>query len=279
MTFASALQTLAIALGALLGLQPADPAAPLADMTVTATTAPAASAEALAALDRLEQAGRQYPALASQVEYTVEDLAFADRETRTGKVFYQQAPQPAGPDRFRISFDTVQAGLQGPRVREEVDYVFDGYWLTSRKPRIKQMVRYQVARPGEPATDALKLGKGPFPVPFGQQKDEVLRQFTVTTRPARPGDPANADYLRLVPRQRPEEGGLAVKELEMWIDVRGLPVRIRSVDDQNAKITVVRFAEIDTAPRLTDETFALPRPPSDWEFRIEPLRDGAQIAP
>jgi hypothetical protein len=53
-----------------------------------------------------------------------------------------------------------------------------------------------VLRPGE-KVNLLKLGEGPFPLPIGQKRDDVKRQFDVTlAKPEKGVDPAYAPGRR-----------------------------------------------------------------------------------
>ena len=193
----------------------------------------------------------------------------------TGKVYYQASAgdQPA---RFRIHFDTVREGTgeKAKTFKSVEDFVFDGAWLTTRKEKIKQQVRYQVAPPGE-KIDALQLGKGPFPVPFGQKAETVLKYFTVETRPAKDSDPPGTDYIKMT--ARPErKGELSVVWLEMYVQRDGqkhpgLPVRIVA-EDRSENRKTVQFETVQTPARHAGDTFTLAVPGADWEVRVEPYR-------
>lgn len=227
------------------------------------------------ALDRLETAGERYTRITAAIEYQLYEPVFDTRETRTGQVFYQKDPAGEDPTKFRIQFLTLREGADAPTLRDETDYVFDGLHFISRKARIREFRRWQVARPGEAdPTNALELGRGPFPVPFGQRKADVLRLFEVsTTPPAEGADPnAPASYLRLVPRPNQAEP-MNIREIEMWIDRTGLPRRIRTVDREGSQTTTVTFTEVRTnaEAQIEPRTFDLPHPPPDWDYRYEPL--------
>ena len=62
-----------------------------------------------------------------------------------------------------------------------MDWAFDGQFLTEVKHRIKQQTRYQLAAEGQ-KIEPMRLGKGPFPLPFGQKVEEVVKYFDVTSR-------------------------------------------------------------------------------------------------
>ncbi len=240
-------------------------AAPAASAPATAPAAETINPAAMKILKRLEAAAEKYPRLTADLDYHVEMLQLADTEHRTGKVYYQAAAGKE-PAKFRIHFDTLRQG-DGVKAKRVVDYVFDGAWLTVRKERIKQMIRYQVAPPGQ-KIDPLQLGKGPFPVPFGQKAETVVRHFTPSTRPADKSDPPKADYLKLQTREAFQRE-MNLVWIEMWVSRdRGLPVKIVAMDRSENRTTVL-FKNIATPKAFPRQTFELPRPPAGWEYRVE----------
>jgi len=234
------------------------------------TTRPAGEVEKL--LDKLQAAGVKYTALSAEVEYVEEEVLFADRTAYTGKVYYQKDPAAKGPARFRIHFDTAKQGRV--KTKEDRDYVFltnaKGQWFITRNARTKQFSEYHVAPPGA-SVDPLKLGKGPFPVPFGQDKADVLKLFEASTRKRTSKDPKGTSYLKLIPRPK-AKADLKVRKIEIWVNADdGLPVKIRTEDADGQVIKTATFRKLDKDPKLTDKTFRLPPPPDDWEYQVVPL--------
>ena len=217
-------------------------------------------------LAQIEQAGQDSPAITADIEYHVDQQLTGDSEHRTGSVKYQAAGEDESA-RFYVGFDTLALG-EGPTMADEVEYAFDGRWLTIAKHRIKQMTRYEVAAEGQ-RIEAFKLGKGPFPLPFGQEADDVIKFFLPTTRPLRDGEPKGAEYLKLVPRPRYLRR-MSFVRLEMWIDLkRHLPVKLIS-RDQPGSITTVAFKNIQTPKSFPAEMFRLPRK-AGWSYTEKPL--------
>jgi len=232
----------------------------------TTASAPAVDPAARKILDDLEQAGEKYATIQADIDYTVIMKQTGDSEERTGWVAYQKEADKA-PAKFRIQFITlVQGG--GAKLADKVDYAFDGQWMIVAKDRIKQMTRYQVAAPGE-KVEPLRLGKGPFPLPFGQKAEDVLRLFDAKTRPPQDKDPPNTRYLKLIPLEKADEQMDFVR-LELWID-RGtnLPVKIVS-EDTSKNVTTVVFKDIKTDVKLDKGMFDLPRP-FGWQVEVKPL--------
>ena len=225
-------------------------------------------------LDALEAAGLKHQTIRTDVNYEVKNPSLGDTETRTGYVQYQKN-DPKDFTRFRIHFGTLeQSG--GPRVKEEMDYAFgpdkDGtQWMIIGNAANKKIQRLQVARAGE-AVDPLKIGEGPFPIPFGQKTQDVLKCCDVTTRPAKPGDPANTDYIKLIPKPGYEDK-LNFAKLEMWVDRNlALPVKIVSTE-HNKTATTVDFIKdkIKINEKINPDDFMIVRP-AGWSLEVKPLK-------
>lgn len=249
---------------------------PIALTTRPATGAAGLSARTRSLLDQLEKAGREYPAIRADIDYKVVNPKLGDSESRTGWIAYQRGGQKQ-PARFRVHFDTLRQG-EGRTVKDQLDYAFDGRWLTVVKHRIKQIARYEIVAEGEKA-QPLKLGKGPFPLPFGQEADDVIKFFLPTTRPLGPlgpgpgalrdGEPKDTDYLKLVPRPQYRRR-MSFTRLEMWVSrKRFLPVKIIS-RDHSKNITTVVFKNIKTPKSFPADMFRLPRK-AGWTYTEKPL--------
>jgi outer membrane lipoprotein-sorting protein len=237
-------------------------------------SAPAADPKVVKILEGLEQAGEKFKTIQADLDYQVQDRLTGDQEQRTGIVRYASATEKQ-PARFRVTFDTLRMGRRGPRVADKVDYAFDGQWLTIAKHKIREMTRYQVAAPGE-KVEPLKLGEGPFPLPFGQQADEVLRQFEVTLRETKKGDPENADYLRLIPRDRRSDQEILY--IDMWVDREShLPVKIAS-RGTDKKVTTAIFKDVKTDVKFEEGTFHMAKP-AGWQYTVKPLEKATDARP
>ncbi len=271
--------TAALAAMALIGCLKADPktAKTPASGTGAATTSTPASAtssapvvdpKALDILQQLEQAGLKYPRITADLDFTVLNLEAGDRRRRTGKIYYQSKTKTSR-QKFRIAFKTLQQD-DGPVTSREVDYAFDGEFMTIRKAKIKQMERYQI--PPEQQDAPLRLGKGPFPMPFGQKVADVIKHFRVITRPPKKGDPKDTAYLKLITRPS-AAGAVDVAWMEMWVSrTSGLPVKIIT-ENKSGNLTTVIFTKIETPKKIADKVFDLPHPGPGWKVRVVPLKN------
>jgi len=237
------------------------------------TTAPAAEGEAGKILLALEKAGREYETIKADLKYQVVNPMLGDKETRSGWVAYRKAADEK-PGGLRIHFATLSLD-DGPTFEEKIDYAFDGRHLSIARHKLKQINRYRVAR--DQRQEAMTLGKGPLPLPFGQKAEEILKRFNVSARPARDDEPKDCDYLRLVPKEGDVEEISAVR-IEMWVDrATHLPVKIVSLGrDRNT--TTVSLENVRTNLKLEDSVFALPRP-LGWRETIENLSPETKLTP
>ena len=235
-------------------------------------------------LDGMETAGAKYAAVRADVVYKVINTTLGDSEQRAGWVCYQKemsatdpkaAKKKTTPAKFRIHFATLRQG-KGPVAKNEVDYAFDGRWLTVAKAAIKTVTRYQVTPKGhEPKS--LKIGQGPFPLPFGQRAGDMVWYFECTTRKAGKDDPKDTAYLKLVPRAE-HRRQFDFDRLQMWVHTKThLPVKIVS-RDKSRNLTTVTFAKVDTGIKPEAKIFRIPKP-FGWKLVIKPLRQGDNLRP
>lgn len=224
------------------------------------------SPDARTILDRLDLAGSRHDALRADIVYRVRSPLTGDTEERTGWVAYRKSRNPDGltTARFRACFLTLRLG-KGRTTKNRIDYLFDGRWLIVAKHAIKSMTKIEVAAAGE-KIESMTIGREPLPVPFGRNVDEIVPRFKAYTRPPAKGDPQNADYLKLVPREKHRDDvNFAV--MEMWIDRdSGLPVRIVSTD-RHKSVTTAIFGNMKTDVPIEADLFTMPKPPG-WELSI-----------
>jgi len=240
-----------------------------------ATTQPASAAVAAAAssgnaevdtlLDRLEQKGAAITGLSSRITYrfvTVEPVE--DVQTKIGTLLFARAePNP----RFLIHFNRLIAG--GIESERGEYFLFDGQWLTERNDKARTVTRREIVRRGE-RVDPFRIGKGPFPLPFGQKREEILQNFSVSLKDFEPGDPRNTRHLHCVPRPNTELAS-KYRRVELYIDRDvELPVRIVTERLSDGNRIEVDFADIDTKEAPALSRFQVATPP-EFTYTEEPL--------
>ncbi|MHC4983900.1 MAG: LolA family protein [Planctomycetota bacterium] len=224
-------------------------------------------------LKALEEAGEKYTTIKAELKYEVVNQMLGDTESRTGWVAYSKAHEDK-PAMLRIAFATLSLD-DGPEFEEKVDYAFDGERLSVARHKIKQINRYRLGE--DQRRRPLKLGEGPFPMPFGQKAEDMLEQFSITTRPGLDDEPEDSDYLKLVPKAEDTEE-MRITRIEMWVDrANSLPVKIISASEDRS-ITTVTLSEVQIDVELEDSVFTLKRR-LGWQESVEDLEEGARLTP
>ncbi len=136
----------------------------------------------------LERSGEDLRTFQAKIIYTKLFPFEGDEQERTGRLYYvvEQAALDADSDggdeagqeprrTFAVHFDTLRFDDRIER-GEDRSFVFDGQWLVEKLHKERQMFRRQVVPPGE-RFDPLRLGEGPFPIPIGQKREQILERF------------------------------------------------------------------------------------------------------
>jgi hypothetical protein len=203
----------------------------------------------------------------AKVKLTEEDAAAGDSTARTGTVYYQKTSDGAA--RIHVTFDTQTSA--GATSQQKVEYLLADGWLSDRDYTRKTEIVRQVLKPGE-KIDLLKLGEGPFPLPIGQTREDVYKQFDVSKPPADKEDLANSFHLQLKPKAGTQFAD-KFSAIDVFVDLKtGFPARIITVDDNQ---TVIRTTDLDVTARnsgLSDKDFSLPSIGSDWNRQTEPYQ-------
>jgi outer membrane lipoprotein-sorting protein len=224
-------------------------------------------------LDRLEHGHADLRDFQADIYYLKWDNVLERDEIRTGEVLYQV--QPGGSKRFAILLKKLYVRNRAREHRKH--YVFDGSWLVEIDHESKMFIKRQIVPPDK-EFDPLKLGEGPFPLPVGQPKDEVLARFKVR-RVHEPDDKTLAkrlagrpvDGLRLVPRPGtpPAEEFL---HAELFYDRESLlPIGV-SVTEINGDRKMVVLSKLKRNAGVDEKKLSIEEPDArdGWRIDIEP---------
>ncbi len=228
------------------------------------TLSPNSSLEQI--LDALHQRGVGLKDFGGDVSLAETDALTGDTQTYTGKVWFQD--KGGGDARIRVRFDKKQIGK---RVDEQskLEYLLDNGWLVERDYKRKLQVDRQVLRPGE-KVNLLKLGEGPFPLPIGQPREEVLRMFEVKKLPTEQDDPKGTVHVQLTPKP----GTQFAKKfslIDVWIDpANNFPRKIKTLDQNQTEIRSTDLSNIQVNQGLGDPQFTLEKV-EGWTVRSEAM--------
>lgn len=221
-------------------------------------------------LDALDARGDQLDTLTADVEKTEIDADLgedpANADARIGRVVYQRLPD--GDVRIRAAFDQVRSG--GKVRKDRVEYLLQDGELIDRNYRGRAEVRRVVRRPGE-KIDLFRLGKGPFPLPIGQAKEDVHAEFEVAPLPSQDGAPPETVGLRLTPKPSTELSR-DFASIDVWVHVEDhLPRRVETLNVTGAKQVRTDLTNVRLNARLGDGDFALEKiDENQWSISREP---------
>jgi hypothetical protein len=292
--------TVLLAVATLCGCQPAaTPSQPPAAVT----TGEFKTADDL--LNALETADHGLQSLTADVKYDRTFEIQGDRQIHLGKLWFSSEPpknEGEPPQRkFAIHFDRV---FVGPVQRtQDKTYIFDGQWMMEKDGEAKFYQKKQVVGPGE-HFDPLKVGEGPFVLPIGQRKGDILKRFTAELLPpsagldaakdatdeekrgaeASKGDVEGAWQLKLTPREGAKDEDFT--EVRLWYK-RGtqgelLPRMARTVNPAG-DVSLVLLINVEVQLAGKPENAAAKVPPEDldttspqgWEGTVQSWRKAA----
>jgi outer membrane lipoprotein-sorting protein len=220
-------------------------------------------------LDALDSRGRGLDAFLADVSLSETDTGVGDTSTRGGKVAYQV--KPGGDARIRVYFTTIQRS--GKSLREQFIYLLNNGTLIERNYPGKSQVTRQVLKPGE-KINLLKLGEGPFPLPIGQPRQEVLKQFDVKKIAPLKDDPSGTVHVQLTPKSG-TRFARQFKSIDVWVDASThMPRRIETMDSTQTTIRTTDLQNVQVNPTLTDADFELEKIDlSGWNLVDEKYED------
>ncbi len=204
-------------------------------------------------LDRLEQKGSGIHDIEAGIVYIKEDLVLQSKQQYQGVLYFkEEQPNP----RFLIRFDrSVHDGVLSNK-REW--HTFDGQWYIEARESTASINKHQVVRPGE-KVNVFRLGEGPFPLPFGQKKADILQNFAVKLVPPAPKDPPNSDHLECTPLP----GTKLDKQYDtvhFWISRElDLPIKLTTVKRDEDQQISVEFKDVKLNKSLPGSQLEIPK--------------------
>jgi len=172
-----------------------------------------------------------------EVAFTDDDRVNLAKNIKKGRIRLLMAdPNPL----FLVHFD--QTELDGVAGRQEW-YLFDGRWFYQAVERLQQVTKQHFADEGQ-KLDLFDIEKAPFPLPFGQKKETILKNFDVRLAQPTGGDPPDTDHLICNPKP---DSRLAKKydQLDLFVDrTLHLPTRIVVTKNNGMEINTANFRDL-----------------------------------
>jgi hypothetical protein len=234
---------------------------------------PAAALQVDAALTAIEVAGAKLQAFTADVAYRKDDALLGGGELRTGDMVYERRDD--GGARLAIRFEyRIDLGDMARR-RETKRVVFDKGWLVESDESQRQFIKRQIVKPGDTA-DPMRLG-GPFPLPIGQKRADVLRRFSVIECEGEPDSFAvmkgsSVIGLHLVPLPDSAESKKWAY-IDLWYDRETwLPVGVRAVEDNGdtRRIRLTALTPHETLSEAAASQLSIDPPEEGWSVDVQP---------
>ena len=202
-----------------------------------------------------------------EVSFTDEDKVNLTKNKKSGKILLMVTRPNA---HFLVHFDKSE--LDGVRGKQEW-YLFDGTWFFQALERLEQVTRQQIAGTGQ-TIDLFDIEKAPFPMPFGQKKENILRNFDVKLLPPSGADPPDTDHLLCNPKPTSR---LAKRydQLDLFVHkTLHLPTRIIVTKNNGMEISTAGFPDLTEKSINTgvkQEDFAKPSAWAKYKDVVEEL--------
>ncbi len=207
-------------------------------------------------LDELEE--RKIEDIVADLVFTKYNPIFDQKQVYEGTLLFRMdKPNP----RFKIEFDKYTN--DGVVSKQKEWHLFDGTFYVEAREKTRQIIRRQIVRPGE-QVEVFKVGQGPFPLPFGQKKEEILRQFAIKLAPPdAKNDPENTDHLVLSPLPS-SDLSRRYDLVHFHVDRKShLPVRVHTVEKEDKKEITASFKDIRLNSGVAASRLNLPKEVSE----------------
>lgn len=246
-------------------------------------------------LTRLEHAGEGITDLTADINFDKTFALQGDEQRRIGKLYFRsETPRADGKPGRRAFAVTFTRMYVGDRVEDDpVTYIFDGEWLLEKHAKAKHFEKRQVARPGD-NFDPLRIGEGPFPMPIGQKKGDIVSRYQVALEPAEGGlDPAmppapslikfassNGGSLQLHLVPLPDRSSDNLKDIRLWYNKSDLLPRMARTVNGAGDVTIVQLLNVRTDVKVPEKELDTTTPGPGWDGQVqewrEPVAGGAR---
>jgi hypothetical protein len=227
----------------------------------------------------LQFADKDLRTLRASVMFDKLNDALGDRQIRKGTLWFEAQPgaaaSPSAPARrrFAVRFTSLQ---QDDRLTQQDQHlIFDGEWFIEKNPAQRQFKKRQVVPAGQ-TIDPLKIGEGPFPIPIGQKRAEILKRYSAELLPAtadlRPQESDDAEQKQkelaglvhfvtrvVVNVKDPATGKVTAQETPAVFHQLKLTLRPEYADQESLREVRLWYRELSSAEGATGGRMLLPR--------------------
>jgi len=223
-------------------------------------------------LDALHASGQSIKSFSATLKLNEFDDGTGAETNRFGKVWFQIKAD--GEPVMHVVFDQKQVNDK-KSIPDKVEYLLDDGWVTNRTDATKTESRMQVVPKGE-KMNLFQVGKSPFPMPIGQDRAEVEKQFDVSKVAPVNDDPPGTIHLLLTPKPN-SPLAKQFSSVDLWTDVKTrMPVRIKTIDSKKAKERTTDLTDLKVNPNLNPQDVSVSKLPPDWRTSDTPLTEKAE---
>ncbi len=219
-------------------------------------------------LERIEAV--EIESMTATVSYTRTDPILDRKEIRTGRVLFRMGCENTR--EAAILFDSLIIGQR--REKTHKHYIFSGRWMAEIDHDNKQFIKRELVSPDDEGTDPFDLGNGPMPLPIGQSKESVLKQFNVTHL-LRPSEgPLSKLDQRVVGLHLEPKGESDWEYIDLFYDPETwLPVGVRTIEtDGTKRVSRLTDMQLDSLSDEDATLLSIETPdPTEWSIDIQPL--------
>ncbi len=228
-------------------------------------------------LARLEDAGAGLRDFRADITFYKWDSVLERKEIRTGELIYQVRSGGDRSKRFAILFTSEIIGNR--KSDQKKTYVFDGSWFVEIDHDTRMFLKRQIVPPDQ-HYDPLKLGEGPFPLPLGQPRQEVLSRFRASLLD-KPQDEMLARYLAdasvegllLVPRPLTPQAD-EILQVEIFYDSATLLPMGLALTETNGDRKTILLRNLKRNEGIDEAKLSIEEPdPREWDIDVREWRD------
>lgn len=228
-------------------------------------------------LSAIEHADEGVDTIQADVLYDRRLELQGDRILRRGELYFVANESER---KFAVRFETrIVDGV--PRSEDEL-LIFDGRWFVEKKENVKQFIRREISRKDD-AFDPLKLGEGPFPIPIGQEADDIRARYEATMPEIGDGLEEGAErenllafvagshQLHLVPRNK-EDARLV--DIRLWYRFKHgqLVPRLARTVDPRGDVTYVQLINVRLNEPIPTGALSVEPPEESDGWRVQEVR-------
>jgi len=269
--------------------QPAAAPSPAGEPLPPAAEQPLPSVDSV--LTRLESADKDITSISGAISLIKRHAAITGggMEVRYGQLKFASTPQKDGAKplrRFSIEIDRLI--VDGKSHDDPQSYIFDGRDLLEIRPRLKSYVLRHIVGPGT-QKDPLRIGEGPFPIPVGQRKDDLLARFAVSVVPSLEAAPESSQLrrilfrcvqLKLIPKEGTDQAK-AFSEIRLWYQSPDMMPVFAVTQNTDGTTNEVFLLDVVKNQPIPDSAFNTkpPRKEEGWTGEEQDVRDKATVGP